>query len=234
MGKLGSLADVLVGDQLLSAEYLEQARQVAEHRGSPLVGVLLEQSLISEDALLHALRRRLHGAEFDPASTPVDPEALRMVPYEEATRYGLLPLQLDQHSGQRVMSVAMIDPLDQVAIGQLEDAIGAQIAPLLARASQLYEAIQVHYRGIVTKVIQRPPQPGQGPRPPSLQSRREPFGGALASAQLDTGQLDTVQPSASAAQRVEALVRLLIRSGAITRDEYEDELHALLDATRDS
>jgi hypothetical protein len=218
------LGDVLVEERLIAREQLNQAKRAADRLGAPLAAVLLEQGLVTEDALLEALSRRLQLEVFDPLHTVVDLDAVREVPFEEANRYRLLPLQVQQRSGQRVLRVAMVDPLDGQAIEDIEFSTGCTVEPLIARPSHLADAIRHHYRGVVTKVIGR--ARATEPEPPATSRRR--FGADLEETDLHTKPVQRVQQAAAATQRVDALVSLLIRKGLITQDEYEEQLRALL------
>jgi hypothetical protein len=217
------LGDLLVEERLIAREQLNQAKRAADRLGSPLVSVLLEQGLVTEEALLEAFCRRLQLEVFDPLHTVVDLDAVREVPFEEANRYRLLPLQLQQRTGQRVLRVAMVDPLDAQAIEDIEFSTGCTVEPLIARPSHLADAIRHHYRGVVTKVIGR--ARATEPEPPA--SRRR-FGAGLEDADLHTKPVHRVQQAAAATQRVDALVSLLVRKGIITQDDYEEQLRGML------
>jgi len=215
------LGDVLVEEKLIGREQLNQASRVAERLGSPLVSVLLEQGLITEDALVDALSRRLHMQLFDPSRTSIDLDAVREVPYEEANRYRLLPVQLVQRAGQRILKMAMVDPLDSQAIEDIEFSTASTVEPMIARPSQLAEAIRHHYRGVVTKVIAR-----QRANESEGQRGRKAFGAGLDQGQLHTRPVERIQQGAPASHRVDALVSLLVRKGVFSQEEYEDQLRS--------
>jgi hypothetical protein len=233
------LGDVLVEERLLAREQLNQAKRAADRLGVRLVTILLDQGLVSEEALVDALRRSLRMDLFDPTGTLVELDAVRQVPFEEADRYRLLPLQLLQHGTQRVMRVAMADPLDVQAIEDIEFSTGSIVEPLIARPSELAEAIRHYYRGVVTKVISRyrgqtsgasnTPSPTGTPAP----APRKVFGGNLDEAKLRTRPIFRVQKLASPVQRVDALVALLVRKGLISQEEYEEQLSALVSPTEE-
>jgi hypothetical protein len=167
---------------------------------------------------------------FDPGRTSVDLDAVREVPYEEANRYRLLPVQLVQRAGQRILRVAMVDPLDAQAIEDLEYSTACTVEPMIVRPSQLGDAIRHHYRGVVTKVIGRQ-RSSDGETP--ARAPRKPFGAGLDD-QLHTRPVSRVQHAASVLQRVDAVVSLLVRKGIITQDEYEEQLRSLLHGSSDA
>jgi len=233
MTRRGGLGDVLVEEHLLAREQLNQAKRAAERLGTRLVTILIDQGLVTETALVDALSRALRLEVFDVTRTPVEVDAVRQVPLEEADRYRLLPVQVIQHGSQRVLRVAMADPLDTQAIEDIEFSTGAIVEPLIALPSVLAEAIRHHYRGVVTKVITRPPGPTNDAEPGHDRKARPVFGGTLDERTMRTRPVQRVQKLAAPAQRVDALVSLLVRKGIVSQEEYEDQLRVLLKAEED-
>jgi len=230
MAKRGGLGDILVEERLLAREQLDQAKRAAGRLGAPLVSVLLDQGLVSEHALVDALCRRLRMEVYDPPRTLVELDAVREVLYEEADRYRLLPLQVMHHGNQRVLRVAMADPLDTQAIEDIEFSTGCIVEPLIARPSQLADAIRTHYRGVVTKVIPRP-RGGADTDVVPVPGKRRRFGGDLEDADLRTRPIISPQHMATTEQKIDALVSVLVQRGVIAMDEYEERLSALVSPT---
>ncbi|MCC6746841.1 MAG: hypothetical protein IT371_04230 [Deltaproteobacteria bacterium] len=230
-----SLGDVLVDEQLLSPQQLKQAQRAAERSGAALISVILEQRLVDEEALVTALCRRLELEVFDPDRTVVEVDAVREVPLEEANRYRLLPVQLERRAGRRILRVAMADPLDAHAIEEIEFSTGCAVEPMIARPSQVGEAVRSHYRSVVTKVIPRGREatPGAAPTPPAP-TRRQSFGGRPGQVDVRTQPLRRIQQDAPPAARVDALVALLVRKGLIAQDEYEEQLRSMVARTEES
>ena len=218
-----NLGEILAKENVIAASQLEQAQRAADRSGAPLVGVLLDQGLVDEDALVRALCEHLDLKVFDPARTEVDLDAVREIPVEDANRWRLLPVELDRRAGRRVLRVAMADPLDRHAIEEIEFSTGCAVEPLIARPSDLVEAIRSNYRNVVTKIIPRE-RVGSGP----AQRSRVVFGGRLDENALRTRPLKRVQQDSTPAHRVDALVAVLVRKGIMTQEEYEEQLRALV------
>lgn len=223
MARRGGLGDILVEERLIAREQLNQAKRAAERLGTPLVTVLLEQGLVSEENLVDSLCRRLRLEFFDPSQAIVELDAVREVPFEEADRYRLLPIQALQHGSQRVLRVAMADPLDTQAIEDIEFSTGCIVEPLIARPSQLSDAIRTHYRGITTKII-----PRRVEKTPAVEPKRALFGGNLDEANLRTRPMINALNVATLSQKVDALVSTLVQQGVISLDAYEEQLKALV------
>ncbi len=220
-----SLSDILVEEHLIARERLAQANRVADRRGSPLATILLEQGLVTEDSLVEALCRRTHLELFDPVHTLVDLDAVREVPLEEANRFSLLPIQLLLHGGQRVLRIAMVDPLDTQAIEDIEYSTGSRVDPIIARHSHLADAIKHHYRSVATKIIQRNRFAEAAPKEhqSSRRADRQVYGEGMDDSMLHTKPIDRVSPGPQSVE-VEALVRLLVRKGLISQEEYDEEM----------
>lgn len=214
-----TLADVLAKAGLIPSAQLEQARRAADRSGAPLVVVLLEQGLVSEEAMVQALRKHVELNVFDPARTEVDLDAVREIPIEDANRWRLLPVELDRRAGRRVLRVAMSDPLDHHAIEEIEFSTGCIVEPMIGRPSEIAEAIRSHYRSVVTKIIPRERITSPPPRQP-----RRVFGARISESALRTRPVRRAQQSATPSHRVDALVALLVRKGLITQEEYEEQL----------
>ena len=222
MNETRGLGDILVDEHLITPEQLKQARRAARRLGSPVVSIFIDQGLVDEEDMLEALRHNVQMLEFDPVSTVVDPDVVRVVTYEEATRYRLLPVQISQIGDQRVLQVAMADPLDAQAIEDMEFTTGATVEPMIALHSHLEEAIRTHYRGIVTKVIPRQRKPVAASTP-----RKDPATNPYSKprlADVETKQFSDLSATATTEARVEALVALLVRKGVISQEEYDEAL----------
>jgi len=221
-----SLGDILAEENLIRHEQLAQAQRAADRSGTPLIAVLLDQGLIEEEALVQALCSHLDFELFDPR-TEIDVDAVRELSAEDASRYRLLPVALDRQNTPGQIRVAMADPLDHQTIEELEFSTGCTVEPMIARPSDLVEAIRSQYRNIVTKIIPRGRDGGQ------KRSPRAVFGGSLGDAALGTRPVQRVQQQSSAAHRVDAMVALLVRKGLISQEEYEEQLATLVRSAED-
>jgi type IV pilus assembly protein PilB len=149
-----TLEDLLLEEGLLDDVSLRHARRHARKNGISLARAIVEEGL-SDEALAEAVARRLRLPRVDLSRESVDDDALREVPFDLADARRLLPLAIDRAGRRRVIKVAMADPLDIDAVEEIEMSTGCQLDAVVARANQLAEATQKHYRGIITKMIPR-------------------------------------------------------------------------------
>ena len=72
----------------------------------------------------------------------IQPEALRLIPEEQARKHSAIPLEI---SGN-VLHVAMANPSDIVALDALATQSQLHIVPVKASAAEVQEAIDLNYQ----------------------------------------------------------------------------------------
>ena len=139
------LGDLLIGKGLISEDQLRIGLIEQKRRDLPLGKVLVQLGFISEAMVRDALGDQLGQESIDLAKVIPDPEAIRLIPQDIARRYHLLPITYDQ--GRNVLTVAMSDTFDVVALDQISARIGggAQLRPLLAGEAEIHNAIDQYY-----------------------------------------------------------------------------------------
>jgi hypothetical protein len=226
------LAEIVIDEDLCTATELERAARIADDRQMPLVAVLVRESGLDEVALLAALRRHVRVVVADPGTTAAD----------VCTRLRVLPLSLaDYDSGSRLLRLAMADPTDTVAVAEVEHLTGCAVEPELMTLSAIEEMVEKIYRAFVTEVMTRRPGglgPGREdgdvgergfPRPRST-TATFPLRGGQRGAEVGSGTVPfrRVTDDADLPTRHEALVRVLLRHGVISEDEFEEEVRQLM------
>ncbi len=213
------LEDLLLEENLLDEAGLRQARRHARRAGVSLARAVVEQRLLTDGALAEMLVRRLHLPRVDLSHETVDPDAVREVPHDFADARRLLPLTLDRSAKVRTIRVAMADPLDLDAVEEIEMSTGCDCQPLIAPVNELADAIQRHYRGVITKMIPRRPIFGTSPG-----SSRTP---SVAIVEPTTQPNHQVGDETSGALKVQALVELLVERGVIDKESWLEAVRRL-------
>ncbi|MBI1946467.1 MAG: hypothetical protein HYS27_12270 [Deltaproteobacteria bacterium] len=116
---------------------------LAEQRrwGGKLGQILVRMGAVPEQMLVLALSRQLGIPWLDPGTIEALPEALvQRLPRNACEQYRVLPLQY--LSEQRVVKVAMADPLDLVVLDDLRRVFGTRIEPLIVGEQALAGAIR--------------------------------------------------------------------------------------------
>jgi type II secretory ATPase GspE/PulE/Tfp pilus assembly ATPase PilB-like protein len=138
-----SLADILVAQKALSPERGEQVKLAEIQSGKPQEDILKEQKLVGETALIKAKAELYNIPYVDLVLSPVNPDALSVLPQEVASRFLAFPIQLDRAS--KTLSVAMADPLDLTAIEFIEQKTGLHVKPLAAEPTKIDDYLNTQY-----------------------------------------------------------------------------------------
>lgn len=151
------LGQILIDLGYLSPSQLEEAleRQCLTHE---LLGeILMELGYLSPDRLAQAQAHQM-GVPYEPLpSASPQPEAYRLLPAHVARQLRVLPLR---RVGRRRLVVAMMNPLDLVALEELQRLTGYRIQPAYTEPSQLLQAIELYYPLPVQKGVERFAQAG--------------------------------------------------------------------------
>jgi type II secretory ATPase GspE/PulE/Tfp pilus assembly ATPase PilB-like protein len=137
------IGEALVALNLITAAQLEQALlQQKSERSIPLGELLVRAGHVSRHDLQHALARKMGYPVVDPMAFPVEPDAVRALPFNTARRLQVLPLLL---RGQQLL-VAMADPSRRSDVDEVEFATQLKVVPALAPADTLPAAIATTYQ----------------------------------------------------------------------------------------
>ncbi|MFQ5736534.1 MAG: ATPase, T2SS/T4P/T4SS family [Thermodesulfobacteriota bacterium] len=136
------IGELLVESGLITQEQLEEALQFGrKNRGYRLGGILVKNGHASEIDIAQTLSFQLGIPFVDMSSATVDPEALKLVNERLAKKYLLVPL----YQERKVLTVAMSDPLNLVAIDDLRFSTGLDIRPCVSTITGITEAINRNY-----------------------------------------------------------------------------------------
>jgi len=216
-----ALGDLLIEEGLIDAGALGAAQRHAARRGCALVAALLEEGRLGEDELVGTLERRLGLPRADLSDAAVELDALRQLAVDVVERFAVVPLAVVQAGEERVLRLAMADPLDRAAVADIEFSTGCRVDPHLAAPSEVARAIQRYYRGMATQVLRS----GAVPRAVEGDDGTAP---AAARSGPPTKPHHPIEPEATPETKLQALLRALYARGVISEDDYVAELKALL------
>lgn len=137
MTKKQRLGELLVQKGLVSEEQIGDALRMQVGGNRRLGYLLLKMRLINDGQLLETLSDQLDLPIINIADQ-FSQKIQRIVPRYLCRKYSLIPL--DSHENN-VLSVAMIDPLDDEAITDIENYTGMAVKPCLASHKDISNAI---------------------------------------------------------------------------------------------
>jgi hypothetical protein len=134
------LGGILLDRGLIRKEDLDQALKVQAGGLRRLGYLLVKMKFISDVQLLDAISTQL-GIPIVRVDDEVTPEVRRLLPRHLCRRFTVLPLALEEHN---VLRLAMVDPLDDVAIREVENFTGLAVRPVLANVHDIRGGIGRH------------------------------------------------------------------------------------------
>jgi type IV pilus assembly protein PilB len=139
--KTKRLGELLVETGLLSEE--ELARALAEQRVKRcrLGEAIAALHLASEEEIAQALSLQLGVPYINMTQTPVEPQAVELIPEKVARKHLIMPVMIDRGN----LHIAMADPLSFEAIEDVQFASGYATKPAIATRSDILWAIDQHY-----------------------------------------------------------------------------------------
>jgi MSHA biogenesis protein MshE len=135
------LGDMLVQQNLVTAEQLKLALEEQKRSGRKLGRVLVESGYVTEEGISKGLARQI-GADFvDLKTFKLEPELIKLLPEAHARRHRAL--LLDERAGMLV--IGMADPTDLTAFDELARILKREIDLAVVTESQLLSAIDRVY-----------------------------------------------------------------------------------------
>jgi type IV pilus assembly protein PilB len=135
------LGEILIDGGIITKAQLEEA--LARHKETKkLLGeTLVELGFVNEEDVAGVVAAQYRIPYLPLKQHEVDRELLNLIPREVALTYRCFPV--DKMGG--VLTVAMENPLDEKAIGELESKTQCKVLCYVSTQSEILEAIEEHY-----------------------------------------------------------------------------------------
>ncbi len=152
------IGDLLIEKGVLTHDQLNIALTEQKKCSEPLGKIIVSLGFATEAVVRDALGEALGQESVDLSRVVVDSEVLHLIDKDVARRYRVLPLSVD--NTRKVLTLAMADTFNVVAIDQLRALLGGawDIKPVLAGESEIENAIDQFYGfelsvdGILTEI----------------------------------------------------------------------------------
>jgi type IV pilus assembly protein PilB len=181
MSKRLKLGEILLAKGLISDTQLAAALGEQRRWGKRLGMTLVLMGALEEETLIRTLAAQLKLPVARIRGKRVNNEVIELVPVELAEKHRCLPLFVKDQGGARELFLAMEDPSDLDALGELGFRIGFRIRPVLVAPTELEDALQRHYHwaavaGPASPLLAPiPPLAKEPARPPLPAKAEEPF-----------------------------------------------------------
>ncbi|MBU1867790.1 MAG: Flp pilus assembly complex ATPase component TadA, partial [Candidatus Margulisbacteria bacterium] len=139
--KSKSLRESLVKSGLLTEAQIQEAVEDARRNGETLIMTILKSSLVAEELIASFLEKEMEFPKVDLASYLVDQKAVDLLPITLAKKYHVIPL----FKVGDVLTVAMIDPFDVVALDEVRSKTKCDVEPMVSTPREIDAAIAQYY-----------------------------------------------------------------------------------------
>ncbi|MGA2358360.1 MAG: type IV-A pilus assembly ATPase PilB [Terriglobales bacterium] len=135
------LGDLLVKEKVITPEQLEQATKLQKDSHSRLASALVKLGFLSDEDVTNFLSRQYGVPAINLSYFEIDPAVVKLIPFETAKRYQILPLSRVGAS----LTIAMVDPTNVFAMDDIKFMTGFNIEPVVASESSIIEGIDKAY-----------------------------------------------------------------------------------------
>ncbi|MGA7506564.1 MAG: ATPase, T2SS/T4P/T4SS family, partial [Candidatus Sulfotelmatobacter sp.] len=135
------LGDLLVKEKIITPEQLEQATKAQKDQNCRLGSALVKLGFLTDEDVTNFLSRQYGVPAINLSYFEIDPAVVKLIPYETAKRYQILPLSRVGAS----LTIAMVDPTNVFAMDDIKFMTGFNIEPVVASESSILEGIDKSY-----------------------------------------------------------------------------------------
>ncbi len=135
------LGDLLVKEKVITPEQLDKAIKMQKENGFRLGSALVKLGFLSDEDVTNFLSRQYGVPAINLSYFEIDGSVVKLVPYETAKRYQILPLSRVGAS----LSIAMVDPTNVFAMDDIKFMTGFNIEPVVASEAAIMEGIEKAY-----------------------------------------------------------------------------------------
>lgn len=178
------LGEMLVGEGIVTQKQLDEALQKKEKSGGFVGQLLVELGHIKQNELISFLVKQCKIPHISLADYHISKELLSLVPEEICLEHGLLPID----KLGKILTVAMVDPLDAEALEAVREACpDLRIKPILcdwnhfapacerlfSRSNTGVQQVTASSLGLSERVVSSPPE-AEAPAAPEDAEKRTP------------------------------------------------------------
>lgn len=132
---------LLLEKGLITPEKLSEALKAQKEKGGKLSDILAEKGFVDKKDLMVVLSEELGIPPINLARYRIDPAVVKLIPRKTAQHYQIIPVSMMANS----LTVAMVDPLNVLAIDEIKALTGFKIGILITTDKDIQSAIDQYY-----------------------------------------------------------------------------------------
>src|SRR5438105_2760484 len=152
------LGDLLVKEKIITPEQLQQATKVQKESNCRLGSALVKLNFLSDEDVTNFLSRQYGVPAINLSYFEIDQAVIKLIPYDTAKRYQILPLSRVGSS----LTIAMVDPTNVFAMDDIKFMTGFNIEPVVASESSIMDGIEKAYRATQEEDLEKVMQQIEG------------------------------------------------------------------------
>ncbi len=135
------LGDALIQNGYITETQLQEALKMQKGSGKKIGTILIEENIITERILYEVLEKQYGVAYIDLNNFFIDPKVPKLINEGIAKKHKCIPVALDKG----VLTLAMEDPLDMIAIDDIRIITGLRIKPVMSNHKDITNSITAYY-----------------------------------------------------------------------------------------
>ena len=143
MAERKKLGELLIEGGLIDQYQLKSALAHQRQWGGRIGANVVKLGFLTEDELVAFLSRTFNLPSVNMHTVKVPQQVIAAVPKEVAKKYGIVPLQ--QSADKKVLTVAMSDPTNLLALDELTFLVNARIKPVITSDTGIEDAMRHYY-----------------------------------------------------------------------------------------
>lgn len=121
------LGEMLIDAGLIHATELEKALSNAKKAGLKLGQFLINKGIVTENLIVDTVSRQTHIKKFDPTEHSISEDIAKLMDVDSVNKFQAIPVVRED----MVLTVAMVDPLDILAIDYIEILTEMEVLPVI-------------------------------------------------------------------------------------------------------
>ena len=135
------LGEMLVENGLLTEEQLTKSLVDQKKAELKLGQFLTREGIVNEQDIIELLSKQLKIQKYHPDNFPLDMNLVNTIPFDVAQKYQVAPLK----KKGRLLTIAMVDPLDINAMDYVEIMTNAEVEPVVCSEREVNQLINSIY-----------------------------------------------------------------------------------------
>ena len=135
------IGELLIKENLITAEQLESALKHQRQHGGRLGSILISLGYVQDDDITSLLSKQYCVPSINLAYFEIDAAVIKLIPVETAQKYMVVPLSRVGNT----LTIATVDPTNVFAMDDIKFRTGFNVEPVVASEASILEALEKYY-----------------------------------------------------------------------------------------